>query len=94
MPSVFRLKNAAIKRRIHPKEMTYANIERMRGQLRSMGAMFDWRREAVSSDPNITGGRSGSSASYVKMVGLSQDVTGGLVPQLQHYPGTRASVGG
>lgn len=43
--------NAAIKRRIHPKEWTYANIERMRGQIKSMGAMFDWRREAVSADP-------------------------------------------
>ncbi len=43
--------NAAIKRRIHPKTWTYANIERMRAQLRSMGAMFDWEREAISSDP-------------------------------------------
>ncbi len=43
--------NAAIKRNIHPKKWTYANIERMRGQLRSMGGMFDWQREAVSSDP-------------------------------------------
>ena len=43
--------NAAIKRNIHPKEWTFGNIERMRGQLRSMGAMFDWRREAVSADP-------------------------------------------
>jgi leucyl-tRNA synthetase len=44
--------NAAIKRNIHPQKWTYANIERMRGQLRSMGAMFDWEREAVSSDPD------------------------------------------
>ncbi len=44
--------NAAINRGVHPKEWTYANIERMRTQLRSMGAMFDWRREAVSSDPD------------------------------------------
>ncbi len=43
--------NAAIKRGIHPKKWTYANIDRMRGQLRSMGAMFDWRRDAVSADP-------------------------------------------
>ncbi len=43
--------NAAIKRGIHPQEWTYANIERMRGQLRSMGAMFDWEREVVTSDP-------------------------------------------
>ncbi len=44
--------NAAIKRNIHPKEWTYANIERMRKQLRSMGAMFDWEREAITSDPS------------------------------------------
>jgi len=43
--------NAAIKRGIHPKEWTYKNIERMREQMKTMGAMFDWEREAVSSDP-------------------------------------------
>ena len=44
--------NAAIRRNIHPKEWTYANIANMRRQLRSIGAMFDWRREAISSDPD------------------------------------------
>ncbi len=43
--------NAAIQRGIHPKTWTYANIERERRQLRSMGAMWDWEREAVSADP-------------------------------------------
>jgi leucyl-tRNA synthetase len=43
--------NAAIKRGIHPKKWTYANIEQMRSQLKSMGAMFDWRREIVTADP-------------------------------------------
>lgn len=43
--------NAAIKDGIHPLKRTYANIEFMRKQLRSMGAMWDWRREAVSADP-------------------------------------------
>jgi leucyl-tRNA synthetase len=43
--------NAAVKRNIHPKTWTYSNIEQMRKQLRSMGAMFDWRREAISADP-------------------------------------------
>ena len=43
--------NAAIARDIHPKEWTYANIDRMRTQLRTMGAMWDWEREATSSDP-------------------------------------------
>jgi leucyl-tRNA synthetase len=44
--------NAAIERNIHPKEWTYANIDNMRRQLRSMGAMWDWHREAISSDPS------------------------------------------
>jgi leucyl-tRNA synthetase len=43
--------NAAIKRGIHPHEWTMRNIERMRAQLRSMGAMFDWSREVVTCDP-------------------------------------------
>ncbi len=43
--------NAAIKRGIHPKVWTYKNIENMRRQLRTMGTMFDWEREAISADP-------------------------------------------
>jgi leucyl-tRNA synthetase len=43
--------NAAIKEGIHPMKRTYENIERMRGQLRSMGAMWDWRREVITCDP-------------------------------------------
>ncbi|HKY84523.1 MAG TPA: leucine--tRNA ligase [Anaerolineales bacterium] len=45
--------NAAIERGIHPKTWTYANIENMRRQLRSMGACWDWPREAVSADPEF-----------------------------------------
>jgi leucyl-tRNA synthetase len=44
--------NAAIKSGVHPMTRTLQNIERMRVQLRSMGAMFDWEREAVSCDPS------------------------------------------
>jgi leucyl-tRNA synthetase len=43
--------NAAIKSGIHPMVRTRENIVRMRKQLRSMGAMFDWRREMVSCEP-------------------------------------------
>ena len=43
--------NAAVQANIHPWKWTYANIERMRRQLRSMGTMIDWRREAVSCTP-------------------------------------------
>jgi leucyl-tRNA synthetase len=43
--------NAAIQRNIHPRQWTYDNIVNMRRQLRSMGTMFDWRREIITSDP-------------------------------------------
>ncbi len=44
--------NAAIQRGIHPKKWTFSNIDNMRRQLKSMGAMFDWRREAISAEPS------------------------------------------
>ena len=44
--------NAAIKHGIHPREWTLANVERMRGQLRSMGAMFDFDAEVVTCEPD------------------------------------------
>ncbi|RIK37645.1 MAG: leucine--tRNA ligase [Chloroflexi bacterium] len=44
--------NAAIRHNVHPKEWTYANIDRMRAQLRRMGAMWAWDREAISCDPD------------------------------------------
>jgi leucyl-tRNA synthetase len=43
--------NAAIDRGIHPAVWTYANIDRMRAQFRTIGTMFDWTREVVTSDP-------------------------------------------
>ncbi len=43
--------NAAIKHGVHPYTWTMANVERMRGQLRSMGAMWAWDHEAVTCLP-------------------------------------------
>lgn len=43
--------NAAIKLGKDPKKWTYEHMDTMRGQLRSMGAMFDWSREVVSCSP-------------------------------------------
>ena len=43
--------NAAIKYKLHPKDWTYKNIERMRGQLGLMGACYDWSREINTTDP-------------------------------------------
>lgn len=44
--------NAAIKLGADPKVLTYEQMDRMRTQLRSMGAMFDWSREVVTCDPS------------------------------------------
>ncbi len=43
--------NAAIEHRIHPANWTYANIDTMRGQLKSMGLSIDWSREVATCDP-------------------------------------------
>lgn len=43
--------NAAISRKIHPKDWTYKNIQRMREQLKSIGACYDWQREIITCEP-------------------------------------------
>ncbi len=43
--------NAAIKRGIHPKEWTYANIEQQARSFRRMGMSFDWTRRLQTCDP-------------------------------------------
>ena len=43
--------NAAISRGIHPYSWTMSNIENMRGQLRSIGAIYDWDREVICCLP-------------------------------------------
>lgn len=42
--------NAAIKNNVHPKSWTFKNIDHMRGQLKNMGTMIDWEREAISAE--------------------------------------------
>lgn len=43
--------NAAISRGIHPYSWTMSNIENMRDQLRSIGAIYDWDREVICCLP-------------------------------------------
>ena len=43
--------NAAISRGIHPYTWTMSNIENMREQLRSIGAIYDWDREIICCAP-------------------------------------------
>ena len=44
--------NYAIKNKIHPAIVTERNINRFRGQLKSLGLSFDWEREVNTTDPN------------------------------------------
>ncbi len=44
--------NYAIKTGIHPKVSTMKNIQTMEGQLKAMGASFDWTSELYTCDPN------------------------------------------
>ena len=44
--------NAAISRGIHPFGWTMSNIENMREQLRSIGAIYDWDREVICCLPD------------------------------------------
>ncbi len=43
--------NAAIKRGIHPYKWTMQNIDNMRRQLKSIGAIYDWSREVITCQP-------------------------------------------
>ncbi len=45
--------NAAINSGVHPAKWTFANIEVMRRQLRTMGNMFDWDAEVVTATPEF-----------------------------------------
>jgi len=44
--------NAAMERKVHPREWTYANIAAMKKQLKSMGLSLDWAREVATCDPS------------------------------------------
>jgi leucyl-tRNA synthetase len=44
--------NAAIKRGIHPFTWTMQNIDNMRRQLKSIGAIYDWSREVITCLPD------------------------------------------
>ncbi len=43
--------NAAAQNKTHPAAWTYANIDSMRAQLKSLGLSLDWSREIATCDP-------------------------------------------
>ena len=44
--------NAARDNKVNPRDWTYANIETMKGQLKTMGLSLDWAREFATCDPS------------------------------------------
>ena len=40
--------NAAIKNKVHPAQWTYANIENMERQQKTLGLAYDWEREVIT----------------------------------------------
>ena len=44
--------NAAIEHGTHPAEWTWSNICNMEKQLKALGTSYDWRREAITCDPD------------------------------------------
>ncbi|HEU4704992.1 MAG TPA: leucine--tRNA ligase, partial [Sphingomicrobium sp.] len=47
--------NAAMERKVHPGEWTWANIAAMRDQLKRLGFALDWSRELATCDPAYYG---------------------------------------
>ena len=47
--------NAAMERKVHPGEWTWANITTMREQLKRLGFALDWSREFATCDPAYYG---------------------------------------
>ena len=47
--------NAAMERKVHPGEWTWANINTMREQLKRLGFALDWGRELATCDPAYYG---------------------------------------
>ncbi|MBT3901830.1 MAG: class I tRNA ligase family protein, partial [Pelagibacteraceae bacterium] len=44
--------NAAITEKKNPEDWTYKNIQTMKGQLKSMGFSFDWKKELATCHPD------------------------------------------
>jgi leucyl-tRNA synthetase len=47
--------NAAIEKKVHPGEWTWANIANMKAQLQRLGFALDWSREVATCDPAYYG---------------------------------------
>ena len=84
--------NAAISRGIHPYNWTMSNIENMRGQLRSIGAIYDWDREVICCLPEYYRWNQWFFLKFLEHgTGLSFQGAGSVVSILPDGAGKRAS---
>ena len=71
--------NAALQNNVPPAGWTYANIDYMRSQLKSLGFAIDWEREFATCTPSTTtAGNSGCSPASMKGPGLQETGHGEL----------------
>ena len=83
--------NAAIKRHIHPKEWTYANIDQQAASFKRMGMSFDWSRIVRTCDPEFYRWTQWLFLRFFERgLALSEERAGQLVPARQDGAGERA----
>ena len=86
--------NAAIERGVHPAKWTMGNIDKMRRQFRSMGAVYDWDRELVTCVPRVLPVEPVDIPAVPEgRPGLPRLRARQLVPDRQHRAGQRAGRG-
>ena len=86
--------NAAIKTGTHPRVFTEARIAELKESITSLGAVYDWRREIRSHDPDYI---KWNQVIFQKLLasgsGLPGQCPGQLVPGLPDGAGQRAGPG-
>ena len=83
--------NAAIERKTHPSKWTYANIDTMKRQLKSMGLSLDWSRELATCSPDYYCHQQEALPRHAQEgARLSQVLQGQLGPRRQHGARQRA----
>ena len=83
--------NAAMQNNTHPAQWTYANIDTMRAQLKSMGLSLDWSREIATCDPELLQAPAEAVSRFPRRrPGRAQEVEGQLGPGRPHRARQRA----
>ena len=87
--------NAAIKTGTHPRVFTEARIAELKASLTRLGAVYDWRREIRSHDPDVhaAGTRSSSCSLLGRRPGLPGQGAGQLVSRVPDGARQRAGAG-